>query len=426
MSKYLSRRDFLKAGLNLPALLQAPEQSAQFLPRFTSLAPYRQESRANVLVCIFLRGGMDGLNVVIPHADPNYYRLRPTLAIPEPTSGNDATAIDLDGFFGMHPSMRPLKGVWDDKGLAFIHAVGSPDSTQSHYEAMDYMEYGIPGEKTVKTGWLARHLQITANQNSSPYRAVGFGALLTSSLRGPVPAITLQSIGDFQFGGKYRGDDVKQFLRAMSVMYATDSNLGPRGDLTKGAVLLVEKVVTAKYQPSEDAIYPESEFGESMKQAAQLIKADVGIEVIAVDLGGWDTHVDQGTIDGVLPKLLSDLSAGLAAFYHDLGDTMKRVTVVAMSEFGRRVAENGGKGTDHGHGNVMFVMGKSVAGGKVYGQWPGISSESLAAPGDLAITTDFRSVLGELAVKHLLNPALAQIFPNFTEFKELGIAQDIT
>ncbi len=425
MDKSLSRHDFLKAALNPPAWLQAPVQPAQFLPRFTIMSAHWQKSRANVLVCIFLRGGMDGLNVVIPHGDPDYYRLRPTLAIPEPAPASNITGINLDGFFGMHPSMSPLKEVWDDKGLAFIHAVGSPDPTHSHFDAMDYMEHGIIGERQVQTGWLARHLQITANQNGSPFRAVGFGALLASSLRGPVPAITLQSIEDFQFGGKYRGDDAKQFLRAMSAIYTPDSNLGPHADLTRGAVQLLEKVVTTKYQPSQDAKYPESEFGESMKQVVQLIKADVGIEVIAVDLGGWDTHVNQGTVDGVMPKLLSDLSAGLAAFYHDLGDTMKRVTVVAMSEFGRRAGENGGKGTDHGHGNVMFVIGKSVVGGKVYGQWPGLSAESLVTPGDLAITTDFRSVLGELAVKHLLNPALAQIFPNFVDFKELGIAQAI-
>ena len=425
MKTNLSRRDFLKSALALPPWMLTPETPREFRPRFAFLAPKGQEPRANILVCIFLRGGMDGLNVVVPHGDADYYRLRPTLAIPEPNAGNDQTGIDLDGFFGLHPSLRPLKDVWDDKGLAFVHAAGSPDPTHSHFDAMDYMERGTPGDKQLGTGWLARHLQVAATENGSPFRAIGFGTLLPSSLRGPVPAIALQSIADFHLGGRYKGE-IEQFQNIISSMYSADEALGPRADFTLDAVQLLQSVVAGEYQPSNGAEYPESEFGESLKQVAQLIKAEIGLEVAAVDLGGWDTHINQGSLEGEMPELLADLGASLAAFYHDLGDGMKNVTVVAMSEFGRRAAENGGKGTDHGHGNLMLTMGKSITGGKVYGQWPGLSPEKLAAPGDLAVTTDFRSVLGELVTKHLNNPALDQVFPNFTDYQPLGIAKDIS
>lgn len=425
MKTTFTRRDFLKSTLALPAWTLAPETPREFLPRFAVLAPKGQVPRANILVCIFLRGGMDGLNAVIPHGDSDYYRLRPTLAVPEPMAGNDQAGIELDGFFGMHPSLRPLKDVWDDKGLAFIHATGSPDPTHSHFDAMDYMERGTPGDKQVGTGWLARHLQFAATENGSPFRAIGFGALLPSSLRGPIPAIALQSIADFHLGGQYKGR-IEQFQTAISSMYSADETLNLRADFTLDAVQLLQKAVAGEYRPANGASYPESEFGESLKQVAQLIKAEIGVEVAAVDLGGWDTHVNQGVLEGEMPPLLADLGASLAAFYHDLGDGMKNVTVVGMSEFGRRAAENGGKGTDHGHGNMMLTMGKSIHGGKVYGQWPGLAPDQLAAPGDLAITTDFRSVLGELVSKHLQNPLLDQVFPNFTNYQPLGIAKDIS
>ncbi len=425
MKNKFSRRDFLKSALAMPAWILDSRTPNQYRPRFTVLTPKGQEPRANIMVCIFLRGGMDGLNVVIPHGDADYYRLRPSLAIAEPDSGKDTTGIDLDGFFGLHPALRPLKDIWDDNGLAFVHAAGSPDPTHSHFDAMDYMERGTPGEKHIPTGWLARHLQVAANENGSPFRAVGFGTLLPSSLRGPVPAIALQSIADFHLGGRYQGGEVDEFQTAISEMYAADPTLGGRADFTFGAVQLLESVVSGEYQASNGAKYTESEFGQSLKQVAQLIKAEIGLEVAAVDLGGWDTHVDQGSLAGNMPGLLADLSTSLAAFYHDLGDTMKRVTVVAMSEFGRRASENGGQGTDHGHGNVMLTMGKSLNGGKVYGQWPGLSPEALIAPGDLAITTDFRSVLSELVSKHLRNPALDQVFPGFTDSQMLNLAKTI-
>lgn len=424
MTKTLSRRDFLKSALALPAWTLASTVPQKFRPRFAFLAPKGQEPRANILVCIFLRGGMDGLNVIIPHGDADYYRLRPSLAISEPKTGDDKTGIDLDGFFGLHPALRPLKDVWDEQALAFVHAAGSPDPTHSHFDAMDYMERGTPGDKQVGTGWLARHLQIAATENGSPFRAVGFGSMLPSSLRGPIPAIALKSIADFHLGRK-QNETIEQFQSAISSLYSVDPALSDRANFTLDAVKVLQNVVSSVYQPSNNAQYPESEFGQSLMQVAQLIKAEIGVEVAAVDIGGWDMHINQGGVEGEMSELLADLGSSLAAFHHDLGDVMNRVTVVAMSEFGRRAAENGGGGTDHGHGNVMFAMGKSINGGRVYGQFPGLSAEKLAAPGDLAITTDFRSVLGELVSKHLKNSALDQVFPNFTEFQPLGIAKNI-
>ncbi|MEW6028762.1 MAG: DUF1501 domain-containing protein [Chloroflexota bacterium] len=421
----LSRRDVLKSATPaLTAWMLAPVRPARLLPRFAVLSPQGQAPRANVLVCVFLRGGMDGLNTVIPHGDPNYYDLRPSLGIPEPTNGDDS-AIDLDGFFSLHPSLRPLKDVWDDDCLAVVHATGSPDPSHSHFDAMDYMERGTPGEKQIPTGWLARHLELAAWQNGSPFRAVGFGTLLPSSLRGPIPSIALKSIADFHLGGRRQSPELEQFQAALMEMYANGSSLDDNAAFTMDAISMLESAASGEYVPSNNAVYPESEFGESLKQTAQLIKAEIGLEVAAVDLGGWDTHNAQGQLDGQMPALLADLGASLSAFYQDMGESMKNITVVTMSEFGRRAAENASAGTDHGHGNLMLLMGKSLNGGRVYGQWPGLAPEQLASPGDLAITTDFRSVLGELLQKHLLDPQVEQVFPNFSNYQPLGFAKEL-
>jgi uncharacterized protein (DUF1501 family) len=422
----LSRRDFLTGGkAALPAWIFTPLEGVPWLPRlaFFNQSPDRPQS--NVLVCIFLRGGMDGLNVVVPQGDQDYVNLRPHLAIPETKTGDTRTAIDLDGFFGLHPSLAPLMDAWDDKGLAIVHAVGSPDPTHSHFDAMDYMERGTPGEKQISTGWLARHLQITAVQNGSPFRAVGFGGLLQASLRGPVPAIALQSIADFHLGGNKQSPQLDQFQSRLSSMYAFGSDLDSQAALTLDASDTLKKVAASPYQPAGSAQYPATQFGKALEQVAQLIKSQIGLEIAAVDIGGWDTHVNEGSVIGQMPILLDDLGSSLAAFYKDLGDGMKGVTLVTMSEFGRRAKENGGGGTDHGHGNIMLLLGKSINGGKVYADWPGLAPEKLVAPGDLAVTTDFRSVLAELVRKHLKDPHIDQVFPDFQGYQPLGVARDI-
>lgn len=416
MNTQISRRDFLKLASSFAV---APALPA-WMPRM-AFAPQGVEPAGDILVVVFQRGGMDGISAVIPHGDPHYYENRSALAIPEPEDGSDKTGIDLDGFFGLHPSLRPLKDLWDERTLALVHAVGSPDPTHSHFDAMDYMERGTPGEKSIPTGWIGRHLQTAPWQNESPFRAIGMGGVMQAALRGPIPVTTLKSISDFHLQG-----DVSQLteIRArLESLYNLGSSLDGDAVETFNAVNILDKIDVNNYTPSGGAAYPETEFGMAMKQVAQIAKAEIGLEVACVDIGGWDTHNQQGQLEGELPTLLNEFSSGLASLYHDLGDRAKNVTIVTMSEFGRRVKENASDGTDHGHGNCMFVLGGGVNGGKVYGQWPGLAPENLYEGIDLNITTDYRDVLGEVVEKRLKNPALGDVFPTYADWKNLGIVQ---
>lgn len=416
MNTQISRRDFLKLASSFAV---APALPA-WMPRM-AFAPQGVQPAGDILVVVFQRGGMDGISAVIPHGDSRYYENRSALAIPEPEDGSDKTGIDLDGFFGLHPSLRPLKDLWDEKTLAVVHAVGSPDPTHSHFDAMDYMERGTPGEKSIPTGWIGRHLQTAPWQNESPFRAIGMGGVLQAALRGPIPVTTLKSISDFHLQG-----DVSQLteIRArLESLYNLGSSLDADALETFNAVNILDKIDVNNYTPSGGAAYPETEFGMAMKQVAQIAKAEIGLEVACVDIGGWDTHNQQGQLEGELPTLLNEFSSGLASLYHDLGDRAKNVTIVTMSEFGRRVKENASDGTDHGHGNCMFVLGGGVNGGKVYGQWPGLAPENLFDGIDLNITTDYRDVLGEVVEKRLKNPALSEVFPTYVDWKNLGIVQ---
>jgi uncharacterized protein (DUF1501 family) len=416
MNTQISRRDFLKVAGSFAVAPALPT----WMPRM-AFAPQGVEPPGDILVVVFQRGGMDGLNAVIPHGEGHYYDHRSALAIAEPEDGSDQTGIDLDGFFGLHPSLRPLKDLWDEKTLAVVHAVGSPDPTHSHFDAMDYMERGTPGEKSIPTGWIGRHLQTAPWQNESPFRAIGMGGVMQAALRGPIPVTTLKSISDFHLQG-----DVSQLteIRAtLESLYSLGSTLDEEAVETFSAVDILDRIDVNNYTPSGGAAYPETEFGMAMKQVAQIAKAEIGLEVACVDIGGWDTHNQQGQLQGELPTLLGEFSSGLASLYHDLGDRAKNVTIVTMSEFGRRVKENASDGTDHGHGNCMFVLGGGVNGGKVYGEWPGLAPEQLFEGIDLDITTDYRDVLGEVVEKRLKNPALSEIFPTYTDWKNLGIVQ---
>ncbi|MDK1118403.1 MAG: DUF1501 domain-containing protein, partial [Anaerolineae bacterium] len=339
MDTKLSRRDFIKFAGSLAVGPALPT----WMPRM-AFAPEGMEAPGDILVAVFQRGGMDGLNAVIPHGDENYFELRNQLAIPEPKTGEDESIIDLDGFFGLHPSLRPLKDLWDQKSLAIVHAVGSPDPTHSHFDAMDYMERGTPGEKAIPTGWIGRHLQTAPWQNESPFRAVGMGGVMQAALRGPVPVTTLKSIADFHLGGDMA--QLAGFRQSLAALYSNGSMLDPLSDATFNAVDILDKIDVNQYTPAQNAIYPETEFGMALKQVAQIAKAEIGLEVACVDIGGWDTHNSQGSVDGQLPNLLGEFASGLAALYHDLGDLAKRVTIVTMSEFGRRAQENGSGGTD--------------------------------------------------------------------------------
>ena len=411
----LTRRNFLKlSGFSALTGLLRPGLRPRVAFSATADGP-----AGDILICIFLRGAMDGLNAVIPYTEARYHDLRPTIAIPDPDQPQGA--VDLDGFFGLHPVLEPLKDICIERDLAFVHASGSPDSSRSHFTAQDFMERGAPGDLSVSTGWLARHLSSIASQNESPFRAVGMGSILQKSLAGPISALALRSIEGFHLtGNEQEIDGVQQTLQSL---YAGDGWLQEEGQLIFDAFDFLAAADPTQYQPQHGAAYVENAFSQGLKQIAQLIRADIGLEAAAIDLNGWDTHASEGGVEGAMATLLQELAAGLSAFYTDMQDDMRRITVVAMSEFGRRVKENASRGTDHGHGNVMLLMGGGVNGGRVYGEWPGLEEDALDR-GDLAITTDYRTVLSEIVKKRLLNGHLSEVFPDFEQNPFLGLVQD--
>ncbi len=400
-----TRRAFLKgSSLAMFGIGAAPAWLARAAYADSSAAP-----RKKILVAIFQRGAADGLNVVVPFGDPRYYELRPTIRIPKPGGEPADSAIDLNGFFGLHPSLAPLKPIYDAKALAIVHAAGSPDPTRSHFDAQDYMEAGTPGLKATRDGWLNRALAPHAAP-ISPLRAVALGPSLPRALRGANPAVAVNNLGDFQVRDSKSSDLFESMYE-----HSVDTVLNGTGRGTFEAVKMLKAIQSASYTPAGGASYPAGKFGQSMQQIARLIKANVGVEVAFADIGGWDTHFNQmgqRASQGTLANQLTELGAGLAAFYKDLGDRMADVAVVTMSEFGRTAKENGTRGTDHGHANVMFVMGGGINGG-IRGEWPGLEQEQLYDGRDLNITTDFRDVLSELVTHHLGNRQVGAVFPGY-------------
>ena len=364
------------------------------------------------LVVIFQRGAADGLNVVVPYREKNYYSMRPTIAIPQ------KQVIDLDGFFGLHPSMASFKPLYDQGSLAIVHATGSPDMSRSHFDAQDYMESGTPGVKGTDDGWLNRALQAedlmhrcAGTCEHSAFRALALGAEVPLTLAGRIPAIALNNVNGFTVAG--RGPAPSPAASAFEAMYAGsgDRIFHTAGDETFEAVKMLRDANPAQYQPSTNANYPNSEFGNSMKQIAQLLKANLGVEAAFTDVTGWDTHHAQGGVNGQLANRLADFSDSIAAFWRDMGESAENITLVTMSEFGRTARENGTGGTDHGHANAMLVLGGRVKGGKVYGRWPGLDNDQLNEGRDLALTTDYRAVLGEVVAHTLGAGNLETVFP---------------
>lgn len=385
-----------------------PMINKQWMPRL-AFAPQNTAPRGDTLVVVFLRGAADVLNMVVPYGEDAYYQLRPSLGIARPDDSSakqTARAVDLDGFFGLHPNMNSLMDVWAEKQLAIIHACGAPDESRSHFKAMELMERGVEDERGPASGWIGRHLATLNTGNSSPLRAVGMGTSPQRSLSGSVPVSALRSIADFHLGGDQQA--LAQMRAALNIVYQDDV----MGQDTLSIMDTLEKLDPANYQ-SPFTNYPDTEFGLALKQTAMLIKAEVGLEVSAIDLGGWDTHFAQGSVNGLMPNLMKDLADGLAAFHADMQDHMNNLTTVTMSEFGRRASENGSLGTDHGHGSMMMVLGGNVDGGKVHGEWPGLGDGQMIGPGDLAVTTDYRDVLSEVLTKRLNNPATNEIFPEY-------------
>ncbi|MGC2331758.1 MAG: DUF1501 domain-containing protein [Candidatus Acidiferrales bacterium] len=400
----ISRRYFLKGGgiamlgmASLPSFLQRAVAE--------SVSPNKKK-----MVVLFQRGAMDGLNVVVPFAEPNYYHLRPTIAIPQPQSGSLDAALDLDGFFGLHPSLQPLQPLFQSGQLAVVQAAGSPDPTRSHFDAQDFMESGTPGVKATEDGWLNRAMQSMPEESASPFRAVAFGPYLPRTLEGSAPAVAIPDLKQFKMYGPQQTVE-----GGFEAMYAqtVDQALRGVGQETFEAIDQLKKINPDAYQPENGAQYPTSRFGKSLMEIAELFKADVGLEVAFLDSGGWDHHVNEGGVQGQLSNLLRDLGQGIAAFHQDMGDRMGDVVFVSMSEFGRTAHENGNRGTDHGHANCMFVMGGDVKGGKVYTRWPGMNDGQLYQDRDLAVTTDYRSVLGEIMLKHMGDRDLKTVFPGF-------------
>ena len=365
-------------------------------------------TRNKRLVVIFQRGAADGLNIVVPHAEAQYYAMRPSINIPR------KAVLDLDGHFGLHPALSAFQPLWQQRHLAIVHAAGSPDTTRSHFDAQDFMETGTPGVKSTEDGWLNRSLRdLPPAPQNSPFRAIALGPSLPRILSGNEAAVAMNNINDFTVGG--RGPKPSPAASAFEAMYdhSSDTVLHGTGEETFDAVKMLKAADPGKYSPAPNANYPKGRFGDSLRQLAQLIKANVGVQVAFADIGGWDHHVNEGAVEGQLANVLGDFSQSLAAFWNDLGDLGEDTVVVTMSEFGRTARENGNRGTDHGHANVMFVLGGPVRGGHVYGRWPGVDQSQLYEGRDLALTTDFRQVIGEAVERHMGNKNLAEVFPGY-------------
>ncbi|HKE29934.1 MAG TPA: DUF1501 domain-containing protein [Bryobacteraceae bacterium] len=399
----LTRRIFLRGS----AIAMA---GAGSVPFWLGRAAAAAGGRRKTLVAIFQRGAADGLNVVVPFSEKRYYELRPTLGIPAPGSNNGPQpAIDLDGKFALNPVLQPFKALWDKQMLAIVEATGSPDPSRSHFDAQDYMESGTPGMK--RDGWLNRALPLVAG--GSPLRAVAMSANLPRTLQGDCPAIAINDVKQFQTS--------QDNAAIIEHMYAAspDKQLASAGKDAFSAMRMIQSLSRTQYNPAGGAQYGQAgELGRALQQVAQLIKADAGVEAAFAEIGGWDHHQNEPV---AMNNVLRQFGAAISAFCRDMGDGMEDIVLVTMSEFGRTAAENGNNGTDHGHGDLMFVLGGPVRGGKVYGKWPGLDHEQLYEGRDLAVTTDFRQVLSELVSGHLGTRDMSQVFPGFQPAAPLGL-----
>ena len=416
----MDRRFFLKNGGIAVASLGAVSSAPAFLLRTAAQTP--SKGRRKIFVAIFQRGAMDSLNAVVPYGEADYYSLRPNIAVPRPGAGALA-ALDLNGQFGLNPALASFKPLWDSKQLAIVHAVGSPDNTRSHFDAQDYMEIGTPGVKSTQDGWLNRYLQSKAEPQATPFRAVAMTNNLPRTMQGKSPTLAISNLNDFGIRGA--GGQTQAVQGGFESMYAqaADNALRGTGREAFDAVKLLKQANPNQYATLAGVVYPKTQYGDRLKQLAQLIKSDVGVEVAFTDIGGWDTHINEGAGQGQLAGRLTELSQGVSAFYADLKDFADDLVVLTMTEFGRTVKENGNRGTDHGHASAMFVLGGAVKGGQVYGKWPGLQSSQLHEGRDLAVTTDFRDVFAEIAKGHLRAASLTSLFPGYqvnpTNFKGL-------
>ncbi|GAB6899706.1 DUF1501 domain-containing protein [Kineosporia succinea] len=414
-SSGLSRRTLLRGLASVGALggvLTAVEGFSGQYAFAASPAAYN----GDVLVVLSLRGGFDGLNAIVPVGDPGYLEARPTIGIQE------RSLIPAGGIFGLHPALKPLKKFWDAGTFGAVHAVGQDNPTRSHFQAMQELERAAPGS-SLRTGWLDRTLGSRARGTVFQASQVG-SADVSLSLAGPNPEMALSSVDSFRIGAAAdTAEDRARWTKALSGLHAG----APSAIAAPAAATLSATATTAKmgaYKPANGAVYPKnSAVGDSLRDVARMIKAGVGLQVACVDEGDWDMHAGMGTADkGWMHDHLNDLALALAAFATDLGSRFRKVTVVTLSEFGRRVGENGSGGVDHGHGNAVLLLGGGVNGGKVHGRWPGLSSSQLV-DGDLAGTTDYRAVLGEILQKRCGAGSLTGIFPGFKGAPAMGLVK---
>ena len=419
----MDRRVFMKSGaMALATMGLSPTflRRTVFAQELVKGAALNGNARGKVMIVLFQRGAADALNVVVPHGERAYYTMRPTIAVPRPIAGAAASAIDLDGFFGLHPSLAPFKRLWDDGILAPVHAVGSPSNTRSHFDAQDYMESGTPDNKGTRDGWLNRYLAVKGTCDEcklnephtgkpSPFQAVAMTPQTPRILEGPAASVAMNSLDEFTI--RTNGSQAER-IEALYRTGSADVVHAAGGEMFE-AMKILKSANPQQYVPDNSADYPKTPFGQHLKQIAQLIKANVGLEIAFADVGGWDTHVNQGAATGQLANRLDDFSRSIATLVQDLGNRMSDVTILTMSEFGRTAHQNGNGGTDHGHATAMFVIGGDVKGRKVHGKWPGLEPEQLNEGRDLALTTDFRTVFSEVAFKHLGAARMDAVFPGF-------------
>jgi len=396
----MKRRDFIHS-MALGASLVLPVSRNAWAA--TADTPTRQK-----LIVVMLRGAVDGMNVVAPVGDPNYARLRPTIGLA--AAGQEGGVLDLDGYFGMHPALAPLLPLWQQKKLAFVHASGSPDITRSHFDAQDYMESATPGRKSTPDGWMNRLVGMLPGE-PTPTRALSIGPLMPRILSGPAPAVNLPN-----GAAGTRADvlDRPAVGSAFDQMYAGHERFGRAYQDGRSAHRdVVQASMSQEMQAADNGAPLPNGFPDDAARLAAMMRGNPKIQMAFVALGGWDTHARQGAATGQLAGRLAPLALGLATLAERLGPLFADTTVVVMSEFGRTARENGNGGTDHGHGNAMWVLGGPVAGGKVYGDWKGVGDAALNEGRDLPVTTDFRAVLAQVAERHLRLPdkQLAQLFP---------------
>jgi uncharacterized protein (DUF1501 family) len=415
--RQVSRRNFMRVGGSLAIAAAMPG----WLPR-VAFADSHKAGR-DVVVSIFLRGGVDSLSMCVPFNEKAYYDLRPTLAVAPPDASDPNRATALDDDFGFPQDMTALMDAYNDNDLLVVHACGLKNPTRSHFEAMHFMEVGQGDPGALFTGWLGRHLESTApTLDAAVLRAVGIGYGLPRTLVGGPGALAIADMADFGLDGDSRSEKAR--MQALEAMYAPYSDpLKTGATNTLQTIDLLETIDFDHYKPKGRANYPDSNFGYALKSTAALIKADIGVEAVAIDLDGWDTHEEQGSIDGYMAGLMRDLSRTLAAFHRDMWASSRNdVAVMCMTEFGRNAFENGSRGTDHGHGSLMLAMGGSVAGGRVMTEWPGLNPSDLYDRQDLDITIDYRDIVTEVLTKRAGNTTPGELFPDkgYTP-KDLGV-----